>query len=266
MAKPDDIISFNGKLGNQIFTSRKGTKYVKSKSAKPIAQTAAMKANAANFGAISKLASRLHQSYAAIIAGYANGNLIALFQKRLMAVLKSAESSKKDFAEGNVELLTGLQLNIKTPLSSLLHEMPTVWFIEKNKVIVRFAEGDLLRVISWPAQALKAVLQLQIVVSDLEYANDHIFAAKNLVIVKDSTSFAAASLTIPVQFNGLQLVTVMVAIHFLRGNDDMASNQKQKAAGLTHAILLRDGEEINYQKPTVEKPNKPVEFGDLDWD
>ncbi|MES2652632.1 MAG: hypothetical protein V4663_12890 [Bacteroidota bacterium] len=248
MAIQQGIISLSGKVGDLIFSNRKGKHIAKKKSLVPMNQTEATKKSSSDFGVASKAAARLRRSFAPFIEKYGDTTLVSRFTKHMLKVFKTIPADfigHKQLNQGDVGIFKDFQFNASARLDSLLFQLPKV----------EIAASGLKIVFKAYKESLIAGLFKQV---------DEVVSIKELGIPSNNESFRGATVQIPLNFIGQQVVFVAVGIHY-EGKNSMIGDKTKRAAAIVHVARLNDGVEVAF----VPQPQAPYETKDdnegLDW-
>ncbi|MES2652718.1 MAG: hypothetical protein V4663_13330 [Bacteroidota bacterium] len=269
MAIQQGIISLSGKVGDLIFSNRKGKHIAKKKSLVPMNQTEATKKSSSDFGVASKAAARLRRSFAPFIEKYGDTTLVSRFTKHMLKVFKTIPADfigHKQLNQGDVGIFKDFQFNASARLDSLLFQLPKVEIAASGLKIVfkAYKESLIGGLFKRVAKADTALLKLMVYNLNLDNNDDEVVSIKELGIPSNNESFRGATVQIPLNFIGQQVVFVAVGIHY-EGKNSMIGDKTKRAAAIVHVARLNDGVEVAF----VPQPQAPHETKDdnegLDW-
>lgn len=268
MAIQHGIIPLSGKIGEVVFSNRKGKRYAKLKSTKPINQTADTKKSSTDFGEASKLGSRVRNAFSPLISNYGDSALVGRFTKQILRVIgtipKTSLGAKK-FSYGDVSIFRDFQFNTSIKLATLLHEFPKVK-LQPSGLAISFKEERTVKLVRWVPRAASAVIQLMVYNLNLDDVNDEVFSAKDLLISGESEHFRGAKLQVPLTLKGERIVWVAIGIHYLGDHNQFIGDKTKRAGAIVKIMRLSDGVEVKF---TPEQPTVVTESGDdgkIGWD
>ncbi|MCY1535200.1 hypothetical protein D9M68_705940 [compost metagenome] len=267
MARQEGIISLSGKVGDLIFSNRKGKRHAKARSTKPMNQTAATKRSSVDFGEASKIGARMRRAFAPLINEYGDTTVISRFTKHILKVFKTIPASsvgQKSLGQGNVGIFRDFQFNAFAKLDLLLLQ-PEVT-LEGSGIKVVLKENSIADLFKWVAAANAVVLQLMVYNLNLNGEDDEVVCVKDLIILLEDEHFRGAKLQIPLNLKGEQVVCVALGMHYLREDNLRIGDRTKRAAAIVYAVRLSEGLEVAFvpDQPVV----KPVEKdeGGLEWE
>ena len=266
MAIQEGIIPLSGKMGDVIFSNRKGKKYAKAKSTKPMKQTVATKKSSSDFGEASKVGARIRTAFAPLIKQYGDTTVVTRFTKHLLKVFKTIPSTfigSKKFGQGDVGIFKDFQFNASARLDSLLHQQPEIK-LDGTGLHIAFKGNSIADLFKRVAKADVAVLQLMVYNLSLDGDEDEVVCIKDLFIPLESEHFRGAKLQVPLNFIGEQVVWVAMGVHFLN-RMGMIGDRTKRAASVVYVARLRDGLEVVFvpDQPAlrhVEKDKEGIEW------
>lgn len=267
MATQQGLVSLSGKVGDMVFSVRKGKKHVKAASTKPMNQTEATKKSSSDFGEASKIGARMRRAFAPLITNYGDITTVSRFTKHTLKIFKTISPQllgQKKFKDGDIKLFRDFQFNASVRLDSLLHQQPRVK-LEASGLKIVFKQNPIGTLFKWAAKANAAVLQLMVYTLNLDDANDEVISVKDLVIALEDEHFQGAQLNIPLNLIGEQVVSVAMGMHFLAGKQIIGDKTK-RAASIMYITRLSDGIEVPfvYDQPLPIEKNK--DEGTITWE
>lgn len=261
MAKTGEFGTLYGKIGKLVYTSRNGTNYAKKAADKPMRQTKATRNSAQDFGTASKFTSRLYRLLRFFITEYGKPDLKPSLQKRVAEVLRTIEPEQtgvKQLKDGDLKLLEGFRF-AKLSVTSLQNDIPSVTFDPQKGIVIQIATNTAVDLFKKIPKAEQIAIKIQAAVLDLDQQNDKIKDTKTLLLNFNNEKFIA-SLVLPVEFVGLQLIVVTLGVSFL-AKDKAIANKRYRAAEIIKVELLKDGVPVAYvprekeaQVSTEEEP------------
>ena len=267
MAIQEGIIPLSGKMGDVIFSNRKGKKYAKAKSTKPMNQTAATKKSSSDFGEASKVGARIRKAFAPLIKKYGDTTVVSRFTRHILKVFKTIPAAylgSKKLGDGDISIFRDFQLNASAGLNLPLNQKPKVK-LDTAGVKIAFSGNSIDSVFKWPAKANAAVLQLMVYNLDLDGHDDEVVYVKDLLVPLNSEHFKGAKLQVPLTFTGEQVVWVALGMHFLQQHG-MIGDKTKRAASIVYVARLRDGEEVAFvsDQPVLRQVEKDEEG--MEWE
>lgn len=268
MAIQEGIIPLSGKMGDVIFSNRKGKKYARAKSSKPMNQTAATKKSSSDFGEASKMGARIRKAFAPLINRYGDNTAVTRFTKHILKVFKTIPAANlglKNLWEGDISVFKDFQFNALARLNLPLNQEPKVK-LDTSGLKIAFPGNWADGFFKWPVKANAVVLQLMVYNLNLNSDDDEVVAVKDLLIPLDSEHFRGAKLLVPLNFKGEQVVWVALGMHFLDKNNSMIGDKTKRAASIVYVARLSDGEEVAFvsAEPVLKQDEKGE--GTLEWD
>ncbi|SFG76347.1 hypothetical protein [Pedobacter insulae] len=244
MATQGGIIQLSGKLGDLIFSKKKGRNAVRSKSSKPINQTEASKKSSADFGAASSAAAKIRKAFKPLFVYGADDTIINRLNKQILAVFKTISqdfSGNKKLMQGDIKLLTGFQFSSFIQLDTLLFTYPTIAVLLPNQLNIAFGESTGIKQIE---RATTAVIELMCYNMDLN-GDEHQTIPVNPLTIPLISKFRGAKLNIPLVLGGDRAVLVAIAIHYLDDKCNINS-RRARAGSIVFASKYKDGIEVPF--------------------
>ncbi|MBC7616068.1 MAG: hypothetical protein H7202_08385 [Pedobacter sp.] len=265
MAIQEGIIPLSGKMGDVIFSNRKGKKYAKAKSTKPMKQTAATKKSSSDFGEASKVGARIRNAFAPLIKKYGDTAVVSCFTKYILKVFKTIPANlvgAKKFGQGDVGVFRSFQFNESVRLDSLLHQQPEIK-LDGTGLHIAFKGNSIADLFKQVAKADAVVLQLMVYNLNFD-GDDEVVSIKDLLIPLHGEYFRGAKLQVPLNLVGEQVVWVAMGVHFLN-RMGMIGDKTKRAASVVFVARLRDGLEVVFvpDQPAlrhVEKDKEGIEW------
>ena len=267
MAIQEGIIPLSGKMGDVIFSNRKGKKYAKAKSTKPMRQTAATKKSSSDFGEASKVGARIRTAFAPLIKQYGDTTVVTRFTKHILKIFKTVPSTfigSKKLGQGDVGIFKDFQFNASAKLDLLLHQQPKVK-LEGSGLNIAFKGDSIVDLFKWIAKADTAVLQLMVYNLSLDGDDDEVVCIKDLFIPLENEHFGGAKLQVPLNLIGEQVVWVAMGVHFLHQNG-MIGDRTKRAASIVYVARLWDGVAVVFEavQPALRQVEK--DEGGMEWE
>jgi hypothetical protein len=251
-----------------IFSNRKGKRYAKAKSTKPMKQTEATKKSSSDFGEASKIGARIRRGFAPFINIYGDTEVVTRFTKHVLKVFKTIPATfvgPKKLAQGNVGVFKDFQFNRSARLHLPFNEQPKI-DLDGFGLKIAFPGISEDGLFKWPEKANTVVLQLMVYTLNLEGDDDEVVSVKDLLIPLGGEYFKGAKLQVPLNFKGEQVVWVALGMHFLHEKNSMIGDITKRAAAVVFIARLTEGVEV------VFVPDEPVprqvekDEGGLEWE
>ncbi|GGH62189.1 hypothetical protein HNQ91_001218 [Filimonas zeae] len=245
MAKVESLFNLNGKLGNHIFSTVKGKKVVRSVSSRPHVQPEASRKSGKDFGAASSAAALIRQGFKPLTQVYADNEYDDRL-KRLanQVVLSGPERLKgaRQFTDGNMALLKGLELNKHTAVSKLLPAAPVVTTVAGNSITIALPKLYTEKMFFGPEKAAAAVIQFRCCLLYFTEKRGLYVTAEDLIISLAKETFPGGSFSLPLEGADNCVILLAWGIHFTAKNDQrMINNRKYYAANLLEVVHLENG-------------------------
>jgi hypothetical protein len=276
MAIQQGIISLSGKVGDLVFSNRKGKRVAKKKSMVPMNQTEATKKSSSDFGVASKVGARMRKAFAPFIKTYSDTTLVSRFTKHVLKVFKTIPidfRGQKKLAQGNIGIFQDFQFNTWARLDSLLFHQPKI-VLGTSSLTIEFKEVKKTTGIGLFKQVAKAdfvFIKLMVYNLSLENDEDEVVMIKELGLPAYFDGFKGAKVEVPLNFKGQQVVFVAIGIHYegkkihTQRSLSMIGDRTKKAASIMEVVRLSDGEELIFApEPKEATPAANDEEG-LDW-
>lgn len=267
MARQEGIIPLSGKMGDVIFSNRKGKHHAKAKSTKPMNQTAATKKSSFDFGEASKVGAGIRKAFAPLIKKYGDTTVVPRFTKHILKVFKTIPATNevaKNLSKGDVGLFRDFQFNALIKLDSLLHKPAEVRLVESG-LHIAFKEDQIADLFKSVAKADTVVLQVMVYNLNLDGDDDEVVCVKDLLIPLASEHFRGAKLQVPLSLIGEQAVWVAIGVHFLNKRW-MICDRTKMAAAIVYVARLKDGEEVVFMSDQPVQMQATKDEGAIAWE
>ena len=266
MAIQEGIIPLSGKMGDVIFSSRKGKKYAKAKSTKPMKQTAATKKSSSDFGEASKVGARVRNAFSPLIKQYADTTVVSRFTKHILKVFKTIPSTfvgSKKLGQGDVGIFKDFQFNASAKLDLLLHQQSEVK-LEGSGLNIAFKGNLMADLFKWVAKANAVVIQLMVYNLNFD-GDDEVVSIKDLLIPLHDEYFRGAKLQVPLNLVGEQVIWVAMGVHFLN-RTGMIGDKTKRAASVVYVARLRGGLEVVFVPDQPALRHLEKDKGGMEWE
>jgi len=269
MAIQQGIISLSGKVGDLVFSNRRGKRVAKKKSMVPMNQTEATKKSSSDFGVASKAGARMRRVFAPFIERYSDTTLVSRFTKHILKVFKTIPADfrgQKKLAQGNVGIFKDFQFNTWARVDSLLFDQPTI-VLGKSGLTIGFAEVKKNADIGLFKKVAKAdfvFIKLMVYNLSLDNDEDEVVMIKELALPTYLDSFKGAKVEVPLNFKGQQAVFVAIGIHY-EGKNSMMGDRTKRAASIMQVARLSDGKEVIAEPQPKAPLRTETDDEGLDW-
>jgi hypothetical protein len=277
MAIQQGIISLSGKVGDLVFSNRKGKSVAKKKSLGPMKQTEATKKSSSDFGVASKAGARMRKAFAPFIERYSDTTLVSRFTKQVLKVFKTIPADfrgQKKLEQGNIGVFQNFQFNTWARLDGLLFHQPKI-VLGTSGLTIEFNELKKTTDIGLFKKVAKSefvFIKLMVYNLSLDNDEDEVVMIKELGFPANSDGFKGARVDVPLKFKGQQAVFVAIGIHYegkkihTRGSLSIIGDRTKRAASIMEVLRLNDGEELTFTPEPREAPPVAKDDEQLDWD
>jgi hypothetical protein len=267
MARSKGMLTFSGKVGDLIFTNKKGKNYVKTKSTKPLNLTEATRKSSSDFGEASRTGAKIRKAFKPLFDKFGSDTLINRLNKELVAVLKIVPNEfagHKKMIQGNVGLLTAFPSYTIRKIDNLLNRLPLFTIFPKHlhiEMMEKLPDRTLLNPFK---NATAGRIKLMVYNMDLNGTHDEIIPISPLTIYIDQP-FDGAKLKVPLNLTGDRWVLVAIGLNYMNG-ESILNPQRAKAGAIIYSAIIKDGIEIPFVQHQTEPIKVEENWQGLGWD
>lgn len=245
MATDHGLHVLRGKLGNQVFTIRNGKRIVRSAPTQPTAQTEATRKSARDFGTANSAAALIRTGFKPLIQTYADGQFDDRLKSRVIQIVQTGPQALKGhrrFADGNMALLKGLELNQYTAVGNLLRCVPAVSVVPGGDITITLPRQKLAEMLAPPPKAAAAVIQFRCCLLYFEEKKGLYVTPDDLVLPVEKTVFPGGSFSLPLEGADNCVIIPAWGVYFTaKDGGHMIQNRKYYAGNLLEVVHLEDG-------------------------
>lgn len=247
MAKPEQgFFDLKGKVGNLIFSSRKGKEYVKGASARQHVQPEASRKSGKDFGTASSATALIRQGFRPFTQLYADDLFDDRLKSRAVKVIQSAPEALKGgrlFTDGDLALLKGMELNRHAAVVGLLQTELSVTTVPGDCMTITLPRKKIAAMLIPPEKALEAVIQFRCCLFYFPEKRGLFVMPDDLVIPLNKEMFPGGSFRLPLAGADNCVIMLVRAIHFTHERDGyMIRDRNYYAASIVEVVHIEDGQ------------------------
>ncbi|KAI9450320.1 hypothetical protein F5148DRAFT_1290904 [Russula earlei] len=253
MAIHEGIIEISGKLGNEVYYTRNGKRYVRKLTGQKINQSKGTRKSSSDFGRANAATGLIRLAFKPLISQFSDNQFDGRLKSTLIKIVNTGPKvlqGKREVTDGDVALLKKLAFNRHTPVNRLITIVPFIAIDPTGDLTISLPGMPVKDLFYPPAKATAAVLQFCCCVFYFDKKNGRYKRPEDLHISLQAASFPGGKFSLPIADSGDCVLVVAWGIHFTYDNDRRPiCDRKYYAGSIIEAVNIVDGKIVSFQYP-----------------